>query len=423
MIEYLHKEIKRGKKFISFMLLTSFSKALLFLVPLFIANSLGPKFFGAYSLAMMVVYFFVRFFVRSTSEAFVTYSTKEIEATRKMNKTFTSRLILLFASILLFLSITLVFAEQIKQFASITTFEFYMLFFAFFGLSLNVLVSNLLISQDKKEVTAIFQLLLSVSSLLYLAFLYIRDSVTLDSVLLVFFFSSIISAIFVGWKIDFKKLRPLSYDKRNLSKMLNWAKWSIVGGTAVHFISWGDNLVLKYFVSLEEIGVYNLGYTIFKGLIRVSLGISTYFFIYVVKNIDNKEVIRKYLYNKRPKILSLWILALVIGFFLAPLFFRLFFDESFSGAATVTQILMIGLIFVGYKSFYGPIFASLERYRFSQMANVAILIINMVLDIILIRAYGYIGAAIATSISYGLLALIYEYYFQKHCKRDLLETV
>ena len=29
--------------------------------------------------------------------------------------------------------------------------------------------------------------------------------------------------------------------------------------TAVYFINWGDNLVLRCFVSMEHIGVYNLG--------------------------------------------------------------------------------------------------------------------------------------------------------------------
>jgi len=46
-----------------------------------------------------------------------------------------------------------------------------------------------------------------------------------------------------------------------------WAVGTFFGALSMYLINWGDNFVLRSFVSFESIGVYNLGYQIFKGLI------------------------------------------------------------------------------------------------------------------------------------------------------------
>ena len=92
------------------------------------------------------------------------------------------------------------------------------------------------------------------------------------------------------------------------------------------------------------------------------------------------------------------------------------------GSVIITQILLIGSLFAIYWAFYTPIFSSMERYRFTQISHVFFVLSNLGLDIVFVKYYGYIGAAIATSISYGVMVIVYEVYFRKYCKKELAKT-
>jgi len=146
------------------------------------------------------------------------------------------------------------------------------------------------------------------------------------------------------------------------------------------------------------------------------MAIGTYFLPFISRNLDNPKKIRKYLYNKRPKIILLFALGVIFLFFVLPYFFDFVYGETYSGAARITQILLLASLFSIYWNFYGPIIGSMEKYKFMQISNVFFVMLNLGLDVVFVRYYGFVGAAIATTISYGVMGVIYEIYFRKYCK-------
>ena len=99
-----------------------------------------------------------------------------------------------------------------------------------------------------------------------------------------------------------------------------------------------------------------------------------------------------------------------------PYFVEMLYKSRYEESVLVFRILVIGSLFALYSIFYSPIFDSLERYKVTQSVIAVCVVFNLVLDYILVGRIGFMGAAIATSITYFLMAVIKEVYFRKYCR-------
>jgi O-antigen/teichoic acid export membrane protein len=412
----LKREIKHGKNLMVFMILKAMSLGVLAIIPFILAGFFGPEKFGVYSLAMMVIYFFSALLIHSLIPPFTVYGNKELKETNKIRRVFTVSALLFILAVILFLLFALVLYKPLLQFISIDKNQFLFLILAFMGLSIQSFTGSLFMAMNKRISSVTYGLISNIILVGYILILLKFFTIDLENVFLMWLIAPILAATLMLRKIDFKKLIPLELNKGTLKKVFNYSKWIMIGGTAVYFVNWGDNLVLRYFASLEQIGVYNLGYSVFKGLLMLISTTAVYFLPFITQNIDNPDKIEKYLHNKRPKIILLWTLCVLALYFTLPYLLNILYGKEYSGSATVAQILLVATLFAVYWRLYDPIFNAMERYRFTQIANVFFVILNLGLDVIFVIYYGYIGAAIATMISYGVMGIIYEVYFRKYCK-------
>ncbi len=103
-------------------------------------------------------------------------------------------------------------------------------------------------------------------------------------------------------------------------------------------------------------------------------------------------------------------------YFAAPLIFRILFP-NYTSAIPIFRVLSIGFFFMGtLRILSGNILAMLHQFRWNAVVAVISGVANIVFDVLLIRAYGSIGAAIATTGIYilsGLLSLGYLFYYLK----------
>jgi len=416
MLDWIKNELKDGKTLISYGGLRISGQGLTFLIPIILAMKLSPEIFGVYSLGMMIIYFFNSTFILSSGTPFIIFGTEEIKKTQKISKTITSRLILLACLSVIFLIIILLFKKQVIDFTKLSEVQFYFLIFVFAGKTLENIFGTLLLAFNQRISASMFQLTTAGLSVLYIIILYLFFEVTLENVFLMFLITPMISFCLFASKIEFKKIFPLSYDKHAFKKMTDYTKWMMLGGSAVYLLNWGDNIILRRFSTMEEIGIYNLGYQFFKGTIMIMATIRVYFLPFISQNIDNKEKIADYLFAKRIKLLFLGVIFLGILFFIMPYFVEMLYKSRYEESVLVFRILVIGSLFALYSIFYSPIFDSLERYKLTQSVIAVCVVFNLVLDYILVGRIGFMGAAIATSITYFLMAVIKEIYFRKYCR-------
>jgi len=214
-------------------------------------------------------------------------------------------------------------------------------------------------------------------------------------------------------------LLPFNLEKKYLGKMFDFTKWVFLGTTAVYFVNWGDNLVLRYFVSMEDIGIYNLGYQFFKGIITLTTVLGYYFLPFLSEHINNRETIRNYLWKKRPIIFILTTISLVILFFLVPYFFNLIYGSIYWRSANILRILLVGIVFRMHSTFYYVIYSAAKRYKFLQVLNVIQVLFNIMLNLLFVPMMGIAGAAAATVLAYSFKAFALQFDFSVRMRKLL----
>ncbi len=415
MIKWMIHQAKEGKTLLSYGGIRIGAHISDFLVPVILATQFPPKMFGAYSLGMMLVFFFNSSLIVSSSKPMVILGSEEFKTRGGIQQTTASRLILLLSSLMVFILCLILFKNQVAHFSGLDAHQIWLLFWVLTGYGVLNFFSSLFLTLNQRILESTFLLTNAAISLCYLLGIYLWTGLSIESVFFMFFISPVVSACFFLPKLELKKILPSAFDKQNLSKMIHFTKWMMLGGAGIYFLNWGDNIILRQFVSFEDIGIYNLGYQFFKGTLMVIAIVKLYFLPFISQQLERKEKISAYLSVKRTRLSLLGVVFLGALFFLIPKMMAVLYAPHYQKAAVVVQILVFASICALYTGFYDPIIDSLQRYRFIQLLTVAGVFFNLAMDYLLVRHMGFMGAAYATVITYFLLALAREIYFRKYC--------
>ena len=383
MIKKLNSIIRGHLKLIQFGGLKVIGEAFVFLFPILIAKFVAPEIYGSYSLGMMIIFFATTLLLGSSMTPFIISSNKELKSDGGINKSISNQLIFFVISLLLIGILFLVFGSFIIDFIEIDYILLAFLYIAFIGISLKSLLGNYFLGVDKKiEHTKIG----IYYGLLLIVFLFILGF-ELKDLFLNYFLSSVIVFIISLRKINFKEVFPLKFDKEMFLEHWDFTKWQMFGLTAVYFINWGDSIIIKIFLTIRDVGVYNLAYQIFKGIISLLYIINTFYLPEISKNVKDKKFLSKYLYKSRFEVFGVVSFGVLIGVFVSPYILNNFFDESYSEASLILQILLFGVIFKFWSIFYNPLYNVMKRYKYLQMMNIVQIIINVILGVILILMF------------------------------------
>ena len=337
MLKTIKKDFAHGKNFLIFSILKVLGQALFAVLPLIFAYFLSPEGFGAYSLSIMIIYLFTILLVSSSTQPFVVYASEELKKTNKISKTITTRLVLLAISTVVFFILAFAFAGPISKFASLSRNQFYLLLLAYLGVGIKYFFESLFLGLNQRNHHAVYELLTAFFSILIVIYFYYFSTINLENIFIMLFVAPIIAFLFMSFTIDYSKLFPLKFNKTAFRSMLDYTKWMLLGNTSVYIVNWGDNLVLRYFVSLKEIGIYNLGYQVLKGLIMLSVAVNLYFLPFISQQINNKTKIRDYLYKKRPKIFLLGLAGIIALYFMLPYFINLIYGDNYKESVQLQE--------------------------------------------------------------------------------------
>lgn len=416
MLQRIKREFAEGKALLQFGVLTALGQALL---PLIVAKFFTPDLFGRYSLAKMIMFFFLTLLVSSSQAPFIVFANQEKAATGKINKSFSVQCIFLISAIILFAVIILPLRNYIAKFAEISSGDLFFVGLAFFGLSLKAFLCNLFMAMGQRIKSSVAEMVFGIFSLILIFSFYAADCINLRTVFLIYPLSAAASIAVFSGTIDYKMLFPFIIEGKYFREMFDYTKWIFLGAIAVYFAGWGDNLVLRVFVPMKDIGIYNLAYQISKGMIGLVLILNSYFLPFVSEHIENGEKIRDYLFGKRPRIIIAGFVGIALLFIIAPAVFKFIYGDTYKDSVTVLRILLFSAVLSLYIIFYEVMLYALKKYKFIQAVNVIHVCVNLVLDLILVPAMGFWGAAIATVCAYICRVITIEIYFRLKLVKEL----
>lgn len=184
-------------------------------------------------------------------------------------------------------------------------------------------------------------------------------------------------------------------------------------GYAVWVLNSIDRLFLAQYHTLSDIGIYSICFTIGYTLIQVI--VNPIWSLFPTKaaelyNMNNKKDLNQ-LFNQSIKLIVWLILPSILGFtIVGDQFLEIFSTPEFASGYLVIPIILLGYLFLMLSSYFESILTLRNKPFLSTAFTVLACLANIVLNFVLIPKYSYTGAAIATTLSFGLQLLMSSIY-------------
>ena len=234
---------------------------------------------------------------------------------------------------------------------------------------------------------------------------YISIAVTLIVGLFILYKSKLISIN--------KKVKKIKRDSsKKFLKLAIGTQLSQITSTLLYSL---DIFVIsQMIVDTNEIAIYKVATVIPNALAFLPACLMIYSLPSFIKNRNNKQMI----YSKTKKIIKYGFLVyfsiFAISCLLSKPIFLLLYGEHYIEARYSFMILMLGFLFnATIRVPIGNIFGALKKPHLNTIINIICLILNVIFNIIFVKWFGYIGAAITTTSILIITSIIYYVIFRR----------
>ncbi len=172
-----------------------------------------------------------------------------------------------------------------------------------------------------------------------------------------------------------------------------------------------DVLILGLITNNEEVGLYVIAVGIAERMWILSTTTAQVLFprIAQLKELSQQQNDLTTLVARH--VLWLGIGMALIAFILSDWVFVLLYGEEFSGAALAFKWLLPGVVLLGMSKILGNSIGARGKPQINSYQSIVAVIVNIICNIILIPVHGFVGAAMATTISYSVWTMIKIWYF------------
>lgn len=352
--------------------------------------------------------------------AFFRFFSKEKEKGKVVSTSFLS---LLFTT-LVFLTLMLLYSEQLAAFFGFNSSLFFKLLVWTITLDTLVVVPYAYLRVTNKPIRfTIFKIVnISIFAILNVFFLWyvpyaIENAISLPNFIIDYYNSQPkVIHIFVAGTIasatTFLLLFPIvfkfnfTFDFKLLKKMLGYSLPIMVGSLAFVTNENLDKLLLGSLIGKEQMGIYaacyKLGVFMTLYIMAFRLGAEPFFFNQAQKK-NAKETYSKIL--TWFTILGAFFMLVVIVFL--DLFATILLGKSeYFEALHIVPIILLANLFLGIYNNLSVWYKLTDKTRFGMYFSVSGAIITIVFNVIMIPKIGFIASAWATLITYGFMMLI-----------------
>lgn len=170
-----------------------------------------------------------------------------------------------------------------------------------------------------------------------------------------------------------------------------------------------DRFLLSYYKSTGDVGVYSIVYPLAQ-LLTVGLSAFAFISMPILSELHAKEKTSEM--KRMYQVSARWIFFMTLPIAGALIFFPRYiikytFGPEYVDGASALAILALGFFAHSLVGLNGSSLTSIGRTKSLAAINILVVFVNVGLNILLIPEFTYLGAAIATSISYIGMNLFY----------------
>lgn len=227
---------------------------------------------------------------------------------------------------------------------------------------------------------------------------------------------ALLAALIFNWNILTKRF--FRFSSKNISLLMGYG-FSAQLSNLVQYLNFRlDFYFLKLLRNTYDVGVYSVGTTISEVTFMVTSSISFVLYPNVVNADSPEERVR--LTRKCSRI------ALLINFFIVSILvlmpaqlWTFVFGKDFGDVRLIIWCLSPAILFGSVWDIVAHYFAGIGRYWTKTQGSLIGLLATIILDLLLIPKFGYIGAGIASSISYMVTSIFVVTIFLKETNTSL----
>jgi O-antigen/teichoic acid export membrane protein len=184
-----------------------------------------------------------------------------------------------------------------------------------------------------------------------------------------------------------------------------------LNGVFIVLLTRVDTVMISVFRSDAEVGWYNAATKLIEasGIVTVILGSSIFPSLAALFQQSKESFIE--LASKGVRyILVMAIPLALVGNILADKIIMLVFGMEYTNSIIAFRILLLGVIFSFYTHIGGAFLVAMNKQKIAVICSSLALGLNIILNSLLIPSIGYVGAAVASLVSYCALAVSIIYY-------------
>ena len=397
------------------------SKIFTYVYRIVIARHFGPEIYGLFSLAVMILGWFVAFSSLGLAQGLLRYIAL-YRGEKKPNKI---RFILKISirTILFSTVISAIILFLLSEFISINLFHNpdLIIFLRIFSILIpvNVFASIFLSVMRAYEkinwhtfIFNILQNILKLTALIVLIILGFKTNAVIFSYFLGILGVLIVSYFVCRYKIPeiFKRYTLQKKIRKNIFRELFSYSWPVLFfGLLVGILYGIDSFVIGYFRNAIEVGFYNAAVPIALLLSITPELFMSLFFPLITKEYSKKNLLTiKQLSQQVGKWIFIINLPIFIIIILFPgIFISILFGKEYLVAENALRILSIGALFSSLTLVASNLILMVGKTKTILINLIGISIFNIILNIILVPRYGINGAAFSTMLSGIILGMLF----------------
>lgn len=208
-----------------------------------------------------------------------------------------------------------------------------------------------------------------------------------------------------------KKVYSKDYWKMSLAISIPLIGYNVAG----QILNVSDRMMISRMVNNSAVGIYSTLYTVSSLSLMVWQAINASFIPYLFQNIEKKGHNIKKIANM---LMATYAAIAVLLTYFAPEIVRILATEEYYEAIYIMPPIAAGVFFTSYSHLYSNIAVYYKKTKYVMYPAIVAACINLVLNFVCIKLFGYMAAAYTTLVSYIVLAVLQAFWSKKVCDEN-----
>jgi O-antigen/teichoic acid export membrane protein len=222
--------------------------------------------------------------------------------------------------------------------------------------------------------------------------------------------------------VFFRKVFPeyfrIKAKRPDIKRLIKFGIPATLAHLGFTLLTFSDTMILTYFRSLEEVGLYNAIVPIISLMLYVPLAVGTVIMPIAAEMWAKRKIESiRFAVEKLTKYMWIILIPMAAVMMIYPeITINLLFGDAFRSASTALMVLSAGAIFYGLAFINISFLQGIIGPRLNTIITLSSAAINIISNLALVPKLGILGAAIGTSIGYSMYFILSTYFLYKHIK-------